>query len=67
MKANAKIRNEALRKGVYLWEIAAELGISDVAFSKKLRFERGEKETERIMGIIDAIAIRKAEESNGRF
>ena len=52
MKNNMRIREEAKRKGVFLWQIAAALGVNDGNFSRKLRHELPEKETEKILGII---------------
>ena len=63
--ANEFVRKEAREKGVHLWEIAAELGISDVAFSKQLRFEFDRRKVDRIVGIIDDVATRKAMEDPG--
>ncbi len=34
---NSDIKNYAFEKGVYLWQIANELGIADTTFSKKMR------------------------------
>lgn len=52
MKNNMRIREEAKRKGVFLWQIATALGVNDGNFSRKLRHELPEKETEKILGII---------------
>lgn len=53
---NQTIRNHAKIKGVFLWEIADKLNIADGSFSRKLRKELSEKETEDIISIIDGIA-----------
>lgn len=53
---NNKIREFAKNKGVYLWQIAERLGMSDANFSRKLRFEFSEKECEMVMNIISEIA-----------
>lgn len=49
---NKDIRKAAKDAGVKLWQIAAKLGISDGAFSRKLRFELSNSEKETIMDII---------------
>lgn len=56
MKQNGIVREAALRKGVYLWEIAQELGVTDGTFSRKLRKELSQEETQKILEIIDRLA-----------
>ena len=53
---NLKIRDKARIENVPLWKIAHELGITDSTFSKKLRFELSEDETQKILTIIDKLA-----------
>lgn len=53
---NVRIRVEALSNGVRFWEIAEALGISDSNFSKKLRNELPEAETDRIVSLIRKLA-----------
>lgn len=57
--ANEDIRAYAKLHKVKLWEIAAELGITDVTLSKKLRFEIDADEKRKIMKLIDQIAVKK--------
>lgn len=54
--ANLEIRESAKRNGVKLWRVAEGLGMSDVAFSKKLRRELPAHEREKILGIINDLA-----------
>lgn len=61
MKNNMEIRNKAKSSGVYLWEVAAECGINDSNFSRKLRNELPQNEKDAIIGIIDRLAQRKEE------
>ena len=56
MKQNGIVREAALRKGVYLWEIAQELGVTDGTFSRKLRKELSQEETQKILEIIERLA-----------
>ena len=42
--ANSDIRQAAFSSGVYLWEIAEAIGVTDGTFSRKLRRELDEKE-----------------------
>lgn len=58
---NVKIREEAKRAGVYLWEVAERWGCNDGNFSRKLRRELPEDEQKKIMAIIDELAREKKE------
>lgn len=60
---NHTIRNAAKSSGVCLWEVAEAYGISDGNFSRKLRKELPQQETEKILCIISRIAQRKTEAS----
>jgi len=53
---NKRIREEAARRGVRLWQIACELGINDGNFSRRLRRELPEDEQQEILEIIDRLA-----------
>ena len=55
-RENQRIREAAKRSDVYLWEVAAVLGIADTTFSRWLRRELPEEEQEKILGIIADIA-----------
>lgn len=52
---NQDIRLAAAGAGVKLWQIAEALGIADCNFSRKLRRELPQAETEKIMGIIEKL------------
>lgn len=56
MRANADIRAEAKRNGVFLWEIAIRYGVNDGNFSRKLRKELPPEEKEKIVAIIQELA-----------
>lgn len=56
---NVKIREEAKRAGVYLWEVAERWGCNDGNFSRKLRRELPEDEREKILAIIEEVAQEK--------
>lgn len=49
---NLDIRQAASKAGIRLWRISEELGITDSAFSKKLRRELPAAEKEKIFEII---------------
>jgi len=57
--ANTEIRIAAKSAGVCLWEVAAENGINDGNFSRKLRFELPQEEKGKILEIIDRLAQEK--------
>lgn len=52
---NLDIRNAAKAAGVYQWQIASALGISDGTFCHRLREELGEDEKRQIFKVIDAL------------
>lgn len=56
MKRNETIREAAKEKGVRMWRIAEKMGINEAVFSRKLRHELPEKETQKILEIIERIA-----------
>lgn len=53
---NKDIRLAAKEAGVYLWQIAAEYGVNDSNFSRKLRQELPAAEKEKIFAIIERLA-----------
>ena len=53
-KENADIREAAKEKGVYLWQIAERLGISDNTFNRKLRKELPSEEKKAVFDVITA-------------
>lgn len=56
MKRNETIRGAARSKGVRMWQIAEILGINEAVFSRKLRHELPEKETQKILAVIAQLA-----------
>lgn len=55
MKSNVDIREHASRSGVYLWQIAAAIGVSEPTFLRWMRVELPESEKKRIFKAIDEI------------
>lgn len=53
---NKDIRDAAKKVGVFLWQIAAEMGMNDGNFSRKLRYELPADEKAKIMKIISGLA-----------
>ena len=54
---NDDIKQYAKDRGVFLWRIAAELGINDGNFSRKLRKKLSREERGRIISIIDRLSV----------
>lgn len=52
LKLNQDIRDEAEKSGVFLWQIAENLGCTDGNFSRKLRHELPAEEKSKIRSII---------------
>ncbi len=61
---NLDIRKAAQAAGVRLWQIAAELGINDGNFSRKLRKELSTEEKAKIYTVIARLSV-KGGEGNG--
>lgn len=53
---NEAIRKRARERGVFLWELAARVGVTDSTFSRRLRKQFSEGETEALVQMIDEIA-----------
>lgn len=53
---NNDIREEAKKAGVFLWQIAAEYGVNDGNFSRKLRKELPAAEKDKILEIISRLS-----------
>ena len=50
---NKKLRIALKEKGIYLWEAADYLGISEATMIRKLRRELPEEEQDRIIALIE--------------
>lgn len=61
---NQKIKDAAKAAGVRLWEVAEAIGISDGAFSRKLRRDLPEVEQRKILNIVEDLAQRKEAEAH---
>lgn len=59
LKANQDIRERAKDKGVFLWQIAAELGMHDSNYSRLLRKELSPDQKAQVFGIIEKLAREK--------
>lgn len=59
MLSNNEIRKAAKTNGVFLWQVAERLKISEPTMTRKLRRELPPDEKQRIFSIIDEIAAEK--------
>ncbi len=59
--SNKEIRNEAKEAGIFLWQVAEKLGITDGNLSRKLRRELLPEEREKVLNIIRELSREKQE------
>ena len=60
---NRELKDYIKSRGVYLWQVAAKLGVSDITFTKRLRFELSEKDKVKILALVEELAKENAEDS----
>lgn len=51
-KANLDVRECAKKAGVYLWQIATAIGVSEPTFNRRMRVEMPENEKEQVKKVI---------------
>ena len=51
----AEVKNLILKSGLKCWQVAAEMGMNDDNFSRRLRKPFSETETDRVRGIIEKL------------
>ena len=56
---NADIREHAKTSGMYLYQVAAAIGISEPTMTRKLRFELPESEKKKLFAVIDRLKSNK--------
>lgn len=54
-KANLDVRERAKKAGLYLWEIAAAIGVSEPTFNRRMRVEMSETEKEQVKKVISRL------------
>ncbi len=62
MRRNVDLRTAARDNGVYLWELAERMGVTDATFSRQLRREFTKEQRERALKAIEDI-VREREEA----
>ena len=60
-KANQNIRDYAAKKGVYFWEIAMKLGVSEPTITRWMRVELSADKRREIEQVISDIAAAKSQ------
>ena len=66
MNSNQDLKAYAKHKGVFLWELAEYLSISEATITRRLRRELSEDSKAKMMLCIDSIAAKKAKEKPSR-
>lgn len=61
-KANLDVRECAKKAGIYLWKIAAAIGVSEPTFNRRMRIEMTKTEKERVKKVISRL---EAEQNGG--
>ena len=56
---NMDLRQKAKEIGVFFWQIAAELGVSEPTMTRRLRFELPEQEKQKYLTIINKLSAEK--------
>ena len=56
--ANQSIRNSAKEAGIPMWQLAAQLGMSETTITRKLRIELPKAEQDRYLQAIDILSER---------
>ena len=53
----AEVKALAKKEGVALWRVAAEYGVTDSTFSRKLRSDFSDADTKKLLEIIDKLRV----------
>lgn len=61
---NLEIRSKLKEKNVFQWQVAKSIGISEMTLVRKLREELTEEEKQKILSVIDKIAVEKNNKNN---
>ncbi len=66
MNSNQDLKAYAKHKGVFLWELAEYLSISEATITRRLRRELSDDSKSKMILYIDNIAAKKAKEKPSR-
>ena len=53
--SGAEIKSRIIAAGLKLWQVAAEIGITDSSFSRKLRTGLNDADTEKVLKAIEKL------------
>ena len=59
---NMDLRQKAKEKGVFFWQIAKVMGVSEPTMTRRLRSELLEQEKQKYLSIIDKLSAEKRAE-----
>ena len=65
-RPNNDIRDALMRAGLFQWQLAAELGLSDGALSRRLRTELTASEREACFKAIERMVAQRQHQAEGR-
>lgn len=54
-----EIRERIITAGLNLWQVADAYGVTDATFSRKLRHDFNDAETNKLLAIIDELKAKK--------
>lgn len=54
LENNKDLRAEIVKRGLFYWQVADRIGVSDTTFSRMLRSELSPERKARILAMIDA-------------
>lgn len=63
--ANQAIRKQAQEKGVPMWALASEMGVSENTLYRRMRFELPQVEQEKYLKAIDTLCERASGAAEG--
>lgn len=61
---NLEIRTKLKEKNVFQWQVAKRMSISEMTLVRKLREELSEEEKQKILSVIEEIAVEKNNKNN---
>ena len=61
---NLEIRRKLKEKNVFQWQVAKSMGISEMTLVRKLREELQAEEKQKILSVIEEIAVEKNNKNN---
>ncbi|MDE6592599.1 MAG: hypothetical protein K2K57_06000 [Oscillospiraceae bacterium] len=63
--SNADIRTAAKNAGVYLYQIAAKIGVSEPTMTRKMRYEMTASKKANVLSVIEKLRLEKEDTPQG--